>query len=98
MNFNKNFYRARNAVKGCLFGAMGMCILGLIANEALPSIGIYIVISALALIVIGLVITFTCLKCPYCGKQLISKCLTVTVCPHCRRDLSTGIKSKKKRR
>ncbi len=98
MDFTKNFYLARNIVKACLFTAMGLCILGLIVNEAAATIGLYIVIGAVALIAVALVIIFTCLKCPYCGKQIISKCLTVTACPHCRRDLATGIKSKKKKR
>ena len=96
MNFTKNFYLARNIVTACLFIAMGLCIIGLIVNEALPSISLYIVISAVVLIFFALFLVFTCLKCPYCGKQIISKCLTVTSCPHCRRDLTTGMKGKKK--
>jgi len=96
MNFTKSFDRARNTVKGCLFSAMGLCILGLIANESYPNATIYIMVAAVALIVISLVLVFTCLKCPYCGKQIISKCLTVTSCPHCKRNLSTGMKGKKK--
>ena len=98
MDFTKNFYLARNIVKGCLFVAMGLCIVGLIVNEALPTVGVYIVFAAVILIVVALGLIFTCLKCPYCGKQIISKCLTVTVCPHCKRDLATGIKSKGKKR
>ena len=98
MNFTKNFYLARNIVKGCLFTAMGLCILGLLVNESMPTIGMYVVIAAVSLIVVALAFIFTCLKCPYCGKQLISKCLTVTVCPHCKRNLATGIKSKGKKK
>ncbi len=98
MNFMKNFDRARSLAKGCLFGAMGLCILGLLINESMPQFAIYIVVAAVALIVIALFVVFTCLKCPYCGKQIISKCLTATVCPHCKRNLSTGLKSKKKKR
>ena len=98
MNFTKNFDRARSTVKACLFSAMGLCILGLIANESYPNATIYIMVAAVALIVISLALVAICLKCPYCGKRIISKCLTVTVCPHCRRNLSTGMKSKGKRR
>ena len=98
MDFTKNFYLARNIVKGCLFVAMGLCIIGLIVNEALPAVGMYIVIGAVGLIIVALALIFTCLKCPYCGKQIISKCLTVTVCPHCKRDLATGLKAKGKKR
>lgn len=98
MNFTKNFDRARNIVKICLFVAMGICILGLFINDSAPQLGFYIIIAALALIVFALVLVFTALKCPYCGKQLFSKCLTVTVCPHCRRDLTTGMKRKGKKR
>ena len=81
--FTKNFDRARGVVKGCLFGAMGLCILGLLVNGSMPQIAVYIVISAVVLIFFALFLVFTCLKCPYCGKQIITKCLTVTSCPHC---------------
>ena len=98
MNFTKNFERARNITKGCLFAAFGLCVLGLLVNESVPDLAVYIVVASVALIAIALFVVFTCLKCPYCGKQIISKCLTATVCPHCRRDLTTGMKSKKKKR
>ena len=97
MDFTKSFYRARNTAKGCLFGAMGLCVLGLLVNESMPQIAMYIVISAVALIAIALFVIFTCLKCPYCGKQIISKCLTTNVCPHCKRNLATGLKGKKRK-
>ncbi len=98
MDFTKKFDRVRNIVKACLFVAMGICVVGLLVNDSAPQLGLYIIIAALALIVFALVLVFTSLKCPYCGKQLFSKCLTVTVCPHCRRNLTTGMKSKGKRR
>lgn len=97
MNFTKNFEKARALVKGCLFSAVALCILGLIANESMPQLALYAVIGAVVLMVVSLFVVFTCLKCPYCGKQIIVKCLTVTSCPHCRRNLVTGIKSKKKK-
>jgi len=98
MNFTKNFDRARSIAKGCLFGAAGLCVLGLLVNGSMPDLAVYIVVAAVALIVIALFVVFTCLKCPYCGKQIISKCLTVTACPHCKRDLRSGLKTKKKKR
>ena len=97
MNFTKNFDRARGLAKGCLFGAMGLCILGLITNGSMPDLAVYIVVAAVVLIAVALFVVFTCLKCPYCGKQIISKCLTTTVCPHCKRNLTTGLKGKKKK-
>jgi len=98
MNFTKSFDRARNTVKGCLFSAMGLCILALLLNENYPTPAIYCTVAAVALIVIGVVLVALCLKCPYCGKQIISKCLTVTVCPHCKRNLTTGMKGKNKKK
>ena len=98
MNFTKSFDRARNTVKGCLFSAMGLCILGLLINESYPGAAKYICISAVVLIVLGCVLVGLCLKCPYCGRQIISKCLTVTSCPHCKRNLTTGMKTKGKKR
>ena len=40
MNFMKNFDRARSLAKGCLFGAMGLCILGLLIIESMPQFAI----------------------------------------------------------
>lgn len=98
MNFTKNFDRARNVVKGCLITAMIICVIGLFINESAPTLGLYIIIAALALIAFAMLLVFTSLKCPYCGKQLFSKCLTVTVCPNCKRNLTTGMKSKGKKK
>ena len=98
MNFTKSFDRARNTVKGCLFTAMGLCVLGLVINERLPDAAKYVTIAAVVLIVIGCALVALCLKCPYCGRQIISKCLTVTSCPHCKRNLTTGMKTKGKKR
>ena len=97
MNFTKNFERGRSIAKGCLFAAAALCVVGLLLNGSMPGIAVYIVVTALILIAIALFTVFTCLKCPYCGKQIISKCLTTTVCPHCKRNLASGLKSKKKK-
>ena len=98
MNFTKNFERARRMVKMCLLIAMGICVLGLLLNESAPELALYIIIAATALIAFAMLLVFTTLKCPYCGKQLFNKCLTVTVCPNCRRNLTTGMKSKGKKK
>ena len=98
MNFTKNFDRARRMVKVCLITAMIICILGILVNESAPGLALYIIIAALALIAFAMLLVFTSLKCPYCGKQLFNKCLTVTVCPNCRRNLTTGMKSKGKKK
>ena len=46
MNFTKSFDRARNTVKGWLFTAMGLCVLGLVINESLPDAAKYVAIAA----------------------------------------------------
>ena len=57
-----------------------------------------VIVGVLLLIQLAMLLVFTSLKCPYCGKQLFSKCLTVTVCPNCKRNLTTGMKSKGKKK
>lgn len=93
---NMSFERARGLVKGCLYAAIAFCIIGLLVNGTSETYAMYAVVAAVALIVFALFIVVTCLKCPYCGKQLIVKCLVVKNCPHCGRNLETGIKSKGK--
>ncbi len=98
MNTSKmSFERAQGLVKGFLYSAVGFCIVGLIVNGTYPDLAVYAVGAAILFMVLALGVVFLCLKCPYCGKQIFVKCLTIKVCPHCKRNMVTGLKVKGKK-
>ena len=93
---NFGFEKARGLVKGCLYAAIAFCGIGLLVNNHSADLAMYACIAAVVLMFLGLFITFTCMKCPYCNERIIVKCLTAKVCPHCKRNLETGMKAKGK--
>lgn len=92
------FERARGLVKGCLYAAIAFCVVGLLVMSSSEDMAMYACIAAVILIVIALFFVAVCLKCPYCGKHIIVKCLTTKKCTHCGRDLATGMKIKGKKK
>ena len=90
------FNTAKMLVKGFLFAGLALCVVALIVNRSTPGFGMMLTYGGIACVIICLFFVFTSLKCPYCGKRIIKDCLVVKTCPHCHRNLSTGIKSKGK--
>ena len=97
MRPNKSFETARNIIKVLLGAAVVLCVLALLVGDGGGALGAYVVIAAVACIVAIVIVLAVGMRCPYCGKTIVRKCLVVEVCPHCRRNLATGLKSKKKR-
>ena len=93
---NLTFERARGLVKGCLYAAIAFCVVGLLVNSSSETLAFYATVAAVVLIAVALIFVAMCLKCPYCGKHIIVKCLTTKTCTHCGRDLASGIKVKGK--
>jgi len=100
MKQNSNFQRGQTAIK-CLLGLAGiLCILALLIDngKATPSgFSLYAAVTAIVCIVLTIFVVATAMKCPYCGRRIIRKCLTVKSCPHCRRNLASGIRVKGKK-
>jgi len=97
MKPKKNFETARKIVKLLLGATIVLCVLALLVNDGSGGLVNYFVIGAIACIVAVVLVVAIGMRCPYCGKTIVRKCLVVEVCPHCRRNLTTGLKSKKKR-
>ena len=97
MKQNVTFEMARNIIKCLLALAAAMCVIALIINDNGSPFAVYAAIIAVGCIVAVLFLVVTCLKCPYCGRLIVRKCLVVKSCPHCNRNLVTGLKGKKKK-
>ena len=72
-------------------------MLALLLSDGGGALSAYVVIGAVVCVVATVLVVAIGMRCPYCGKTIVRKCLVVEVCPHCRRNLATGLKSKKKR-
>lgn len=92
---NFSFERSRSIVKFLLIFAGALCILALLMGEG--PMQTYASVTAIVCILMSLFVMFVGLRCPYCGKVIFKKCLVVKNCPHCNRNLVTGLKGKKKK-
>ena len=91
-----DFFRARNVVKGLLIADVVMLFVAFITRNEYISISAIFGYVSIATLLLTLAIMFLALKCPYCDERILRKALTVKVCPHCRRNLVSGMKVKKK--
>ncbi len=93
-----NIKTARRMV--LLFMALSvlMALVGLIFFEPGTTVSMYVTMLAFVLMVLALVFLFGFCKCPWCGRRITTGLMKIEVCPHCRRDLETGMKRKGKRK
>ena len=97
MKQNVSFETARNIVKCLLAVAAIVCVIALILGDDAGNFVSTAALIAVVCLVLAVILVVTCLKCPFCGRMIISKCLVVKNCPHCGRNLVTGLKGKKKK-
>ena len=50
------------------------------------------------LMVLSLICLFAFCRCPWCGKRITSGLMQIKVCPHCNRNLETGLRAKGKKK
>lgn len=92
------FEKARSILKVFMAMAAALCILGLILNSSSETAALYATVGAIICMAVGLFVLLTFGKCPYCGRRIFRNCLVVKSCPHCHRDLVSGLKTKGKKK
>ena len=92
------FETAKNLVKGFLIAGIVCCVLAMFMQQTGSTAGSYYLgMGAVGCILMCVFFVVAGLKCPWCGKRIIRRCLVVKACPHCRRNLVTGEKMKGKK-
>ncbi len=94
---NVNFKTARKLVMIFMTASLICALGGMIFIRPGSQASIYVVMLALILMTIALLILFGLCRCPWCGKRITSGMMKVEVCPHCKRDIDTGMKVKGKK-
>ncbi|MCM1150066.1 MAG: hypothetical protein NC319_08320 [Butyricicoccus sp.] len=92
------FETAKNLVKGFLAAGVACSVLALFMSQVGSTMaGMYLTMISLGCMLMCAFFVITALKCPWCGKRIIRHCFVLKNCPRCRRDLATGMKSKRKK-
>ena len=95
---NLNFKTARKLVMVFMIASLVCALGGMIFVRPGTQVSVYIVLLSLILMILALMILFGLCRCPWCGKRITSGLMKVEVCPHCKRDLETGMKRKGRKR
>ena len=93
---NVNFKTARRLVMIFMIASLVCALIGMVLVRPGTEASIYIVILSLVLMLLALLILFGLCRCPWCGKRITAGMMKVEVCPHCKRDIETGMKRKGK--
>ena len=95
VRYTDTFERGQMWVKHLLFAAIlcGAAAMLLVKSGSYAQLTLILISFGL---LIGMVVTaWRLCRCPYCGRVIAADVLRTTVCPGCRRSLSTGRKVKK---
>ena len=95
VRYKPTFEYGRNLAKYLLVGSVifVLAALMLVPTGSVAQV-ILIALSFVLMAALVFVIVKYC-RCPYCGRVIAAGVLRTTVCPGCRRSLSTGRKVKK---
>lgn len=72
--------------------------IGLVGYAGAEQGRMYFAVAALALMALAVLCLFAFCRCPWCGKRLSSGLMKLKICPHCNRDLETGLRAKGKKK
>ena len=94
-----DFKKAGNLSMALIVSSIAACIFGLLfsGNEEYVWIQMVLTVAAALLMIAGIIVTYVCCRCPYCGKRIVLGAYKVIYCPKCRRNLETGKKVSKKK-
>ena len=90
------FETARSLVKSFLIAGV-VCCLGALLTPTSAPVGFYLTYASVGCMALCIFFIVVGLRCPYCNKRIIRNCLSAKSCPHCRRNLKTGIKAKRRK-
>ena len=93
---NLNFKTARTLVMVFMAASFVCAIGGMVFIRPGTQASLYSVVLALILMLLGVLILVAFCRCPWCGKRITAGMMKVQVCPHCKRDIDTGMKAKGK--
>ena len=89
---NINFKTSRRLVVIFMVASL-ICALGdMIFLRPGTQASVYLMLLALILMLLSLLFLVAFCRCPWCGKRIALGVMKVEVCPHCKRDLDTGLK------
>ena len=89
------FHKAKK-ITGALF-VMGIValVLALLSGDQ-PSLAGTLTAAGLILFAAGIFVCVAYCRCPVCNRVIMRKLFVLQICPYCKRNLATGLKSKKK--
>ena len=93
---NINFKTSRRLVVIFMVASL-LCALGdMIFLRPGTQASVYLMLLSLILMGLSILILLALCRCPWCGKRITAGMMKVEVCPHCKRDIETGMKRKGK--
>ena len=91
-----SFLHGREMCRKVMYSALGCAVLSIVGNYLkFPYVQLFFAVTTIVLFIASIVIIVRECRCPYCGKIIFLGVLAVTACPKCRRNLTTGKKTKK---
>lgn len=92
-----SFHMGRRITMVLLGAGLVALVIALALGET-SALGSYVAIAGVVLFIVGMGACVTFCKCPYCNRVILRKMFIVTDCPHCKRNLETGLKGKSKKK
>ena len=90
-----SFIHGREMCRKTMYSALGCCALSVIGKFVSPYMQLFFAGATVILFIATIVIIVRQCRCPHCGKVIFMGVLAVTACPNCKRNLTTGKKTKK---
>lgn len=91
-----HFKTARRVVMFLIVLSFAFALVGLIALKPGTAANFYVMMAAFLLMLVAIFFMVVFCRCPWCDKRIFSGMMKVQVCPHCKRDIDTGMKAKGK--